>query len=123
MLKHSLNQLQKLLKLQLKNWRKTVVLGQKKLLEETEKTKKPLQLPKDFEDISERYTKINQAYEQEKYRNKRPIEEELKKSFLTKPFLCKVVNKLNTPDEKNQIDLELDLTAQDSYSSVIDNEN
>ena len=81
MLKHSLNQLQKLLKLQLKNWRKTVVLGQKKLLEETEKTKKPLQLPKDFEDISERYTKINQAYEQEKYRNKRPIKEELKKKL------------------------------------------
>ena len=51
------------------------------------------------------------------------MEKNLKKSFLTKPFLCKVVNKLNTPDEKNQIDLELDLTAQDSYSSVIDNEN
>ena len=46
-----------------------------------------------------------------------------KNSFLTKTFLCKVVNKLNTPDEKNQIDLELDLTAQDSYSSVIDIEN
>ena len=46
-----------------------------------------------------------------------------KNSFLTKPFLCKVVNKLNTPYEKNQIDLELDLTAQDSYSSVIDNES
>ena len=51
------------------------------------------------------------------------LEKNLKKSFLTKTFLCKVVNKLNTPDEKNQIDLELDLTAQDSYSSVIDNEN
>ena len=51
------------------------------------------------------------------------LKKNLKKSFLTKPFLCKVVNKLNTPDEKNQIDLELDLTAQDSYSSVIDNEN
>ena len=36
--------------------------GPKKLLEETEKTKKPLELPKDFEDISERYTKINQAH-------------------------------------------------------------
>ena len=46
-----------------------------------------------------------------------------KKQFLTIPFLCKVVNKPNTPAEKNQIDLELDLTAQDSYSSVIDNEN
>ena len=54
-LKHSLNQLQNLLKPQLKNQRKTVILGQKKLLEETEKTKKkPIQLPKDFEDISER---------------------------------------------------------------------
>ena len=46
-----------------------------------------------------------------------------KNSFLTKPFLCKVVNKPNTPAEKNQIDLELDLTAHDSNSSVIDNEN
>ena len=52
------------------------------------------------------------------------LEMNLKKnSFLTKLFLCKVVNKLNTPEEKNQIDLELDLTAQDSYSSVLDNEN
>ena len=46
-----------------------------------------------------------------------------KNNFLTKPFLCKVVNKPNTPAEKNQIDLELDLIAHDSNSSVIDNEN
>ena len=55
-------------------------MGQKKLLEETEKTKKPLQLLKDFEDISERETKINQAQKKEKYRNKIPIGDEFKKT-------------------------------------------
>ena len=53
----------------------------KSYLKKQRKQKKPLQLPKDFEDISERYTKINQAYEQEKYRNKRPIGEEFKKKL------------------------------------------
>ena len=34
----------------------------KSYLKKQRKQKKPLQLPKDFEDISERYTKINQAH-------------------------------------------------------------
>ena len=34
----------------------------KSYLKKQRKQKKPLELPKDFEDISERYTKINQAH-------------------------------------------------------------
>ena len=75
-------------------------------------------------------TSLNAILKQTKLINRKSIERKYllemnlkKKQFLTIPFLCKVVNKPNTPAEKNQIDLELDLTAQDSYSSVIDNEN
>ena len=55
-LKHSFNQLQKLLKLQHNTITKErqSFWDRKSYLKKQRKQKKPLQLPKDFEDISER---------------------------------------------------------------------